>query len=149
MQHYHSHIEHWTMADFGKNLTELRKARGLTQQALADLLDVQPRLLGRWERDQGKPQFDYILKLADVLEVSIDRLVRNAVDAPPAHFDIRNKTLQELCKKVDALRPEDQDVICHFLDMAVRQNQLREIVSNSVGRPAQHTPGRRAAGAAA
>lgn len=116
------------MADFGKNLVELRKARGLTQQALADLLDIQPRLLGRWERDQGKPQFDYILKLADVLEVSLDRLLRSDAATQPLHFDIRNKTLQELCKKVDALRPEDQDVICHFLDMAVRQNQIRSVM---------------------
>jgi transcriptional regulator with XRE-family HTH domain len=137
----HYLIEHWTMADFGKNLTELRKARGLTQQALADLLEVQPRLLGRWERDQGKPQFDYILKLADVLEVSLDQLLRGDAATQPVQFDIRNKTLQELCKKVDALRPEDQEVICHFLDMAVRQDKLRQIVGNPTGRQTHSAQG--------
>jgi transcriptional regulator with XRE-family HTH domain len=121
------------MADFGKNLTELRKARGLTQQALADLLEVQPRLLGRWERDQGKPQFDYILKLADVLEVSLDRLLRGEA-TQPVQFEIKNKMLKELCKRVDELRPEDQDLICHFLDMAVRQDKLRQIVGSPTGR---------------
>lgn len=118
----------WRMADFGKNLTELRKARNLTQIELANLLDVQPRLLGRWERGQGKPQFDYIVKLADVLEVSIDRLVRGAEDPAADRFEIRNRKLKELCKQVDQLKPDEQDVICHFLDMAVRHERLKELV---------------------
>jgi len=121
-------LGYWSMADFGKNLIELRKVRGLTQQNLADLLDVQPRLLGRWERGQGKPQFDYILKLAEVLEVSLDQLLKGDAATQPAQFDIRNKTLQELCRKVDALKPEDQELVCHFLDMAVRQDRMRQIV---------------------
>ena len=116
------------MADFGKNLVALRKERQLTQAELSELLDVQPRLLGRWERGQGKPQFDYILKLADVLEVSLDRLLRGQSDAPET-FDIRNRKLKELCKQVDQLGEDDQNVICRFLDMAVRHNKLREIVS--------------------
>lgn len=132
MLRYHHSIGHWTMADFGKNLTELRKARGLTQQALADLLEVQPRLLGRWERGQGKPQFDYLLKLADVLEVSLDQLLKGETTAQPVVFEIRNKTLKELCKRVDELQPEDQNIICHFLDMAVRQDKLRQIVANPI-----------------
>ena len=123
-------FEHWNMADFSKNLTQLRKERGLTQLELADLLEVQPRLVGRWEQSKGKPQFDYILKLADVLEVSIDRLLRGQEGLPPSQFDIRNKKLKELCRKVDELNPEDQEVICHFLDMAVRHDQLKGIITN-------------------
>ena len=129
MHHSDDSLGLWSMADFGKNLVELRKLRGLTQQNLADLLDVQPRLLGRWERGQGKPQFDYILKLAQVLEVSLDQLLRGETADQPLTFEIRNKTLKELCRQVDALKPEDQDLVCHFLDMAVRQDQMRQIVS--------------------
>lgn len=120
------------MTDFGKNLAELRKARQLTQLELANLLDVQPRLLGRWEQGQGKPQFDYIMKLAEVLEVSLDRLLRGNDASQQDNFDIRNRRLKELCKRVDELKPEDQEVICHFLDMAVRQDKLKQIVANSM-----------------
>jgi transcriptional regulator with XRE-family HTH domain len=121
------------MADFGKNLTELRKARQLTQLELANLLDAQPRLLGRWERGQGKPQFDYIVKLADVLEVTIDRLVRgtDAGEADHQQFEIRNRKLKELCRQVDQLKPDEQDVICHFLDMAVRHERVKELMGES------------------
>ncbi|MGU0171079.1 helix-turn-helix domain-containing protein [Escherichia coli] len=41
-----------SMTDFGKRLASLRKARQLTQIELANLLDIQPRMVGRWERDR-------------------------------------------------------------------------------------------------
>lgn len=118
------------MVDFGKNLAQLRKARQLTQLELADLLNIQPRLIGRWEQGKGKPQFDYILKLADVLEVTLDQLLRGEQHPQITTFDIKNKKLKELCKKVDQLKLEDQDIICNFLDMAIRQDQSEQIVAN-------------------
>jgi transcriptional regulator with XRE-family HTH domain len=136
MHRQHRRLERWRMADFAENLITLRKARGLTQQELADLLGVQPRLLGRWERGQGRPHFDYIVKLADVLEVTIDRLARGADDGQTERFAIRNKKLQELCRRVDELNPDDQDLICHFLDMAVRSDQVKKLFSDS-GRAAR------------
>jgi transcriptional regulator with XRE-family HTH domain len=127
-------MERFSMIDFGKNLAALRKARQLTQLELADMLDIQPRLLGRWEQGKGKPQFDYIIKLADVLEVSLDRLLRGDTPQQADTFDIQNRKLKELCKQADQLAPEDQEVICHFLDMAIRQDRLKQIVANPVGR---------------
>lgn len=129
--HLNQLMGHWSMTDFGKNLAELRKARHLTQLELANLLDVQPRLLGRWERGQGKPQFDYIIKLADVLEVSLDRLIRGSDPTEQDSFDIKNKKLKELCRLVDQLKAEDQEVICHFLDMTVRQDKLKQVMGNA------------------
>jgi len=117
------------MADFGKNLSKLRKSRQLTQLALGELIGVQPRLVGRWEQGQGKPHFDYLIKLADALEVSFDHLLcGDELDIAPS-FDVRNKKLKELCKKADTLKKEDQELICQFLDMAIRSNQIKELVS--------------------
>ncbi len=67
-----------------------------------------------------------------MLEVSLDRLLREAESGQPVQFDIRNKKLKELCRKVDQLKPEDQDVICHFLDMAVRHERLKQIVVDPI-----------------
>ncbi|MCF6193138.1 MAG: helix-turn-helix domain-containing protein [Kangiellaceae bacterium] len=121
-------MEHWCMTDFGKNLSTLRKARSLTQIELSELLDIQPRLVGRWEQGKGKPQFDYVLKLADVLEVSLDRLLRGSDADHADSFDIKNRKLKELCKMADRLKKEDQDVICHFLDMAVRTEKIKQAI---------------------
>ena len=40
---------------------------------------------------------------------------------------------KELCKRIDQLKPEDQDMVCHFLNMAVRQNKLKQIVASPMG----------------
>jgi len=129
----YNNLAPWNMVDFAKNLAELRKARQLTQAQLADLLGVQPRLIGRWEQGQGRPQFESILKLADVLEVTLDRLLRGRDSHQPDTFDIRNKQLKELCKLVDQLKAEDQAVVCRFLDMAVRQDKLKQVMANAIG----------------
>ncbi|EQB97736.1 MULTISPECIES: helix-turn-helix domain-containing protein [Photorhabdus] len=117
-----------SMTDFGKNLSSIRKSRQLTQLKLADLLDIQPRMVGRWEQGKAKPQFDYIIKLAQILEVSIDHLLLGDKGSAAPEFDIKNKRLKELCKQADALKPEDQEVICHFLDMAITQDKIKQVI---------------------
>lgn len=118
-----------SMTDFGKNLSIIRKQRQLTQLELANLLEVQPRMVGRWEQGQTKPQFDYVIKLAQVLEVTIDCLVFGEEGQEQPAFDIKNKRLKELCKQADSLKLEDQEVICRFLDMAIKQDKLKQIIN--------------------
>jgi len=117
-----------SMVEFGKNLAVIRKSRHLTQLELASLLDVQPRMVGRWEQGKAKPQFDYIIQLAQILEVSLDHLLLGEEGQTRPTFEIQNKKLKELCKQVDGLKPEDQEIVCHFLDMAVKQDQLKQLV---------------------
>jgi len=123
-------IENWPMTEFGKNLASTRKERQLTQLELANLLEVQPRMIGRWEQGTAKPQFDYLVKLANVLEVSIDLLINSDKKPKENTFDIKNKKLKELCKQVDKLQQDDQDLICHFLNMAIRQDKMKRIIAN-------------------
>lgn len=118
----------FSMVEFGNNLSTIRKSRQLTQLELANLLDVQPRMVGRWEQGKAKPQFDYIIRLAQILEVSLDHLLLGDEGQTRPEFEIQNKKLKELCKQVDELKPEDQEVVCHFLNMAVKQDQLKQLV---------------------
>jgi transcriptional regulator with XRE-family HTH domain len=123
------------MAEFGKTLAELRKTRKLTQSQLAELLDVQPAVISRWENGVSKPQLDYVIKLAEVLEVSFDELLGREHDVRNrAQFEIRNRRLKELCRQVDHLDPHDQDVICHVMDSLIRKEQIKSIVGH---RPAR------------
>ena len=119
------------MTDFGKNLSATRRLRQLTQLELANLLDVQPRMVGRWEQGQARPQFEYVVKLAQVLEVSIDHLAFGEQGQEQPAFDIKNKRLKELCKQADSLGQEDQDVICRLMDMAIKQDRLKQIISEA------------------
>jgi transcriptional regulator with XRE-family HTH domain len=122
--------EFWAMADFRENLVTLRKERKLTQLQLAELLEVQPRLISRWETGETRPQFDHVVQLAEVLQVSLDQLIKGTeMAAGDSRFDIRNKRLEELCRRVDGLSREDQDVICHVMDSLIRKEHFKALAT--------------------
>lgn len=121
------------MSEFGKNLSQIRKQRRLTQQQLAEFVDVQQRVISRWETGAVKPHLDHAIKLARVLEVSLDQLVLgDEADLAGPEFEVQNKRLKELCRQVDQLRPEEQEVVCHVMDSLVRKERMKEIISGGV-----------------
>lgn len=86
-------------------------------------------MVGRWEQGKSRPQFEYIIKLAQVLEVTIDQLVYGEQGPEKPVFEIKNKRLKELYRQVDELKPDEQEIICRFMDIAVKQNQLKQLIN--------------------
>lgn len=66
----------------GRNLRALRVSRGLTQEKLAEDLDVTPRYLAGIERGERNLTLDSIDALADALRVDNVALLTVGVDAP-------------------------------------------------------------------
>lgn len=60
---------------FGKKLREVRMARHLTQQSLADAVNLALRSYQCYEQGTREPPLDMLVKLADVLEVPTDYLL--------------------------------------------------------------------------
>lgn len=60
----------------GKRIAELRKARGLTQAQLANLLFVSDKAVSKWEQEKGTPEIDSLINLSDLFNVSLDYLIR-------------------------------------------------------------------------
>ena len=58
----------------GERIAQYRKQKGLTQDALAKLLDVTNQAVSKWESDQCCPDIQLLPKLADVFEISVDAL---------------------------------------------------------------------------
>ena len=54
----------------GKQISEARKRKGLTQAALADLIDVSPEAVSKWERDAYSPSPEKEERLYHVLGIS-------------------------------------------------------------------------------
>ena len=59
---------------FPQRLKELRQKKGLTQQEIADLVHVNRVTYTNWENGKREPNFEIVIKLADLLEVSVDWL---------------------------------------------------------------------------
>lgn len=62
------------MSIFGDNIKRLRKNKGLTQQEIADLVHVNRVTYTNWEKGKREPSYENLVKLADLLEVSLDSL---------------------------------------------------------------------------
>ena len=58
----------------GTNIKRLREERKYTQEQIADLLDVSFQAVSSWERDEYKPDTDNLIKLANVLDVSVSAI---------------------------------------------------------------------------
>lgn len=61
--------------DIGKTLTNLRKAKGISRQALADELKINIHTYIKYESNQAKPPYDVLVTLASYFEVSTDCLL--------------------------------------------------------------------------
>ena len=58
----------------GNKLKELRTANGWTQQQVADLAHISRVNYTRYETDVCNPDFDTLLVLADLFDISLDEL---------------------------------------------------------------------------
>ena len=61
---------------FGLFVAEMRKEKGMTQAALADLLKVTDKAVSRWERGLGFPDINTIEPLAEALGLTIHELMK-------------------------------------------------------------------------
>ncbi len=62
----------------GNKIAQLRKAQNLTQEALAQKLEVTNQAVSKWESDQCCPDILLLPQLADIFGVTIDELFDRA-----------------------------------------------------------------------
>ena len=64
----------------GNLLKELRKENKLTQEQLAEKLNVSGRTVSRWETGSNLPDLDILIELADYAEIEKKRLAKKMCD---------------------------------------------------------------------
>ena len=63
-----------------ENLQYLRAREGVTQEQLAERLDVSRQSVSKWESSASYPEMDTLLKLCDMFQVDMDTLLRGSVE---------------------------------------------------------------------
>ncbi len=89
---------------FGKKLQQIRKAKGLTQEKLAELAGVHEKHISKLELGTYKPSFDTLNKVLTALDLKIDEVGLNlekvSVNDNPFYIKsvqiLNNATEQEL-----------------------------------------------------
>ena len=66
----------------GEKIQEMRKMHAMSQDALAEKLEVSRQAVSKWERDEAMPETDKIIRLAQVFGVSTDYLLMHESPQP-------------------------------------------------------------------
>ena len=82
-----------------KNLKIFRERKGLTQENVAEALNVVRQTISKWEKGISVPDADMLIRLAEVLDVSVSELIGSDV------ADEKNEDMiaVELARVVDQL----------------------------------------------
>lgn len=93
----------------GNKLAAARRAKNLTQEQLAEKLEVTRQAVSRWESDAAYPETDKIVRMAQLLEVSCDYLLQDGVDEKgnPAKSPVTRLLKQAQSKRVRLTFYED------------------------------------------
>lgn len=72
---------------FGEKLQKLRAREGISQDRLAELLDVSRQAVSRWERDETMPETEKVIRISAYFGVTTDYLLKDGpetFEAAPA-----------------------------------------------------------------
>ena len=91
---------------FGKNLQYLRQlSANMTQETLAEKLNVSRQTISKWEMDATNPEMDKALEICKIFNCSLDNLFREEMDKRSnAYSDLR-------VEEVEAFRYIEHTVI--------------------------------------
>jgi transcriptional regulator with XRE-family HTH domain len=109
---------------FRTHLIQLRKAQGLTQQALADAVAMHVNQVKRYEAGTSQPTLDVLVRLAKVLHVSLDALVFEVDERGPSD----DLALQ--FEAVSRMPDEERRIIKALLDGMIVKYQTHQILGN-------------------
>ena len=122
----------------GKFIQELRKEKELTQQELANLLNITDRAISKWENGRGLPDLSLIKPLCEALDISINELLsgerlnkkeyqekleENIVNT----IDYSNKEIKDIKSKIKTI----VIIICTILSLIIIDTFQAIIFKNS------------------
>lgn len=94
--------------EFSERLLTLRKGMDLTQEQLAEKINVSRQSVSKWESGQAVPELEKIIALSEVFDVTIDYLLK------PSEID-------ELSVKTEMLEKQQQQIL-------IRERRQRRLV---------------------
>lgn len=83
----------------GEKIQQLRKVSGISQEQLAEQLDVSRQSVSKWELNESVPDIKKLILLSDLFSVSIDELLKDSPPAPASNNDSKSPaTLIEIAQ---------------------------------------------------
>lgn len=103
--------------DFSEKLLTLRKANDMTQEQLAEKLDVSRQSVSKWESGQATPELEKIVAMSAVFNVTTDYLLKSSeIDDLSVKTEMLEKQQQML---IDREHKRRQVFSCIMYSIAV------------------------------
>ena len=61
--------------NFSENLKTFRLQFGYTQTQIGDKIGIRPSNISDWENGKSRPEYENLIKLADIFDVTLDELL--------------------------------------------------------------------------
>ena len=78
-----------------EKILELRKASGLSQEALAEKLNVSRQSISKWETGESVPELERLVELSEVFQVTTDYLLKPGMNSGKAADNTGENTAQK------------------------------------------------------
>jgi transcriptional regulator with XRE-family HTH domain len=106
----------------GAAIAARRKARGLTQAQVTEIMGIEKETLSRIENGVISPTLTRLKQIADILECSVSDLFKRYPLADSDHADTITELIQELSK-------DDQALVVHFVAEVVKVLKSKEALT--------------------
>ena len=81
----------------GNKINQLRKLSGMTQEQLAEKLNVSRQTISKWESGSSFPDIESVVKVSEIFQVSLDDLLKEG-EASVTNKNDERITLEDLVK---------------------------------------------------
>lgn len=102
--------------EIGKRIREQRKARGLTQEKLAERLNTTMQYISRLERAENKVSIEYLYRIAQALDCSIYTLL------PSTHLPQRKFFSEELMFQLEHCSAKQKQFLSNYITWFLQQD---------------------------
>lgn len=94
----------------GNRISKYRKAKGLTQEALANLMGVSAQAVSKWETDASCPDIAALPQLCKILGITTDELLTGNSNEVKIVTPAERKPMEELVLRVKVLSADGDKV---------------------------------------
>lgn len=86
--------------EFHNKLYQLRKQKGLSQEELANRLNVSRQTISKWEVGDSTPDMEKLVAISDLFEISLGKLVKGEETVYGGEVSTKSEFANELKEKV-------------------------------------------------
>jgi len=118
--------------EVANRLQQLRKAKGLSQEELANILGLSRQAISKWERAETSPDTDNLICLARLYNISIDKLLDTSESMEEIKERIAQERIDEISNKED-IKEDNIDDIKDDINDDIKEDAKKTVNEEDLG----------------